>query len=179
MNDDQVSLQSITDATEFRTAMGLFPTGVAIITSGLDEDTHVVTANSVTSISLDPPLLLVSIRADGKIRNTIDNSRAFSVSVLSSEQQALSVRFAHRERPGGLEALELLGGHIGQTGLALVSDALTSLECVLDAQFTGGDHVMFLGRVIAIHLGDGERRPLVTHRGKYVSILPPSVPEPS
>jgi len=174
MTNDQTAVQAGPDATHFRVAMGLFPTGVAIITSGKSDDLHVVTANSVTSISLDPPLVLVSIRSDGKIRRTIEEDGVFSVSVLSVDQEPLSARFARKDRPSGRDALELLGGRTGMTGTALVADALASLECVLDTQYVGGDHILFLGRVVAIHDGESDRKPLVTHRGKYMSILPPS-----
>ena len=163
------------DAAAFRAAMGLFPTGVAIITSGAGDQLEAVTANSLTSVSLDPVLLLVCIRSDGRIRATIERAGAFTVSVLSEEQEALSTCFATRTRPSGAAALECrLGGQGWLTGSSLFTDSLVSLECVLQTQHIGGDHTLFLGRVTAIHLAGPERKPLVTHRGTAVSIVPPA-----
>lgn len=165
------------DAAAFRTAMGLFPTGVAIITSGSGDDLEAVTANSLTSVSMDPMLLLVCIRSDGRIRSTIDRAGAFTVSILSATQEALSTCFATRTRPSGAAAMERLGGQDLLADSALFADSLVSLECTLDTQHVGGDHTLFLGRVTAIHLTDPKRRPLVTHRGAVVSVISPTRPE--
>lgn len=175
MTEHRVDSLAAIDTTTFRSAMGLFPTGVAIIASGVGDELEVVTANSLTSISLDPPLLLISIRADGKIRSKIDQVGAFSVSILSAKQESLSVNFARKDRPAGRAAMQHLGAALGVANSILLPGSLVSLECTLETQYAGGDHILFLGRVVMIHPGDPEDMPLVTHRSNYMSI---SLPRP-
>jgi flavin reductase len=158
------------DQDSFRVAMGLLPTGVAIVTCGSGENTQAVTASSLTSVSLDPLLVLISIRSDGKIRAAIEDSRRFAVSILHEDQRELSSYFATGDRSLGSEAMRQLGGAVGQTGSALVEDALAVFECEVEAQHTEGDHELFIGRVIAIRHGDVDRRPLVYHRGDYAGL---------
>lgn len=169
----QTTVTSTTpDAGAFREAMGQFSTGVAIITCGSGPATEVITANSLTSISLDPLLLLISIRSDGKIRSKIERAGGFAVNILSEAHRDLSSLFARRDRPSGDAAAQRLGGLTGEHGHVLVPDALASLECELDTQHTGGDHVMFIGRVVTIRLGERDRNPLITYRGDYVNLSP-------
>jgi 3-hydroxy-9,10-secoandrosta-1,3,5(10)-triene-9,17-dione monooxygenase reductase component len=155
------------DPVSFRRAMGLFPTGVAIISCGAGESTEAVTANSLTSVSLDPLLLLVSIRSDGKIRGGIERSRRFGVSLLHERQRELSRHFASGDRAQGSAAAALLGGPVGVAGNVLVDDALATLDCELEVQYRGGDHELFVGRVVGLRIGDERRRPLLYHRGGY------------
>jgi 3-hydroxy-9,10-secoandrosta-1,3,5(10)-triene-9,17-dione monooxygenase reductase component len=149
--------------------MGLFPTGVAIVTCGAGEDTQAVTASSLISVSLDPLLMLISIRGDGKIRFAIEQSGKFAVNFLHQGHDVLSARFASHDRPTGHAAMSLLGETVGQTGNTLLANALASLECEVDAQHHGGDHELFIGRVVAISFGDQSLKPLLSHRGHYSS----------
>jgi flavin reductase len=159
------------DQNSFRVAMSLLPTGVAIVTCGSGDSTQAVTASSLTSVSLDPLLLLISIRSDGKIRSSIESSGRFAVSILHEDQRELSTFFATGDRSIGSEAMRQLGGPVGETtGSALVDDALAVLECEVQAQHTEGDHELFVGRVLAIRHGDVERAPLVYHRGSYAGL---------
>jgi 3-hydroxy-9,10-secoandrosta-1,3,5(10)-triene-9,17-dione monooxygenase reductase component len=150
--------------------MGLLPSGVAIVTCGSGADTQAVTANSLTSVSLDPLLLLISIRSDGKIRGIIESTRRFAVSILHEDQRELSTYFAAGDRSLGDDAMRELGGDVGETGTALVGDALAVIECEVQAQHTEGDHELFIGKARSIRHGDINRRPLVYHRGDYASL---------
>ncbi|MFJ9871291.1 flavin reductase family protein [Streptomyces sp. NPDC101165] len=155
----------------FRGAMGLFPTGIAVITVGQGADTEAMTASSVTSISLDPMLVLVSVNAVGRLVPAIDGAGGFGVNVLAQDQRELSRRFATRDRPSGLAAQRLLGpAAVGHGGHLLLPDALVSLQCTTEHRYPGGDHVLYLGLVRALRVTDPDRPPLVYHRGAYTSL---------
>lgn len=153
--------------------MGLFPTGVFIVTTGNGDSTSALTVNAVTAVSLDPLLVLVSIGATGRMRPRIEAEGAFGLSMLTDRQSGLCRTFARPDRPEGTAAARLLAATGPVGGIALVEDALTALECRVHDRVNGGDHVLFLGRVLAIHGGDNGARPLVFHRGRYARIGPP------
>lgn len=154
----------------YRTAMGLLPTGVTIITSGSGEETEALTVSSVTSVSLVPLLLLISIGANGRLRRRVEQNRAFTVNVLGTGQEELSSRFASHSRPSGTAAQELLGSRTGHTGNSLVDGAALSVDCDVEHQYPGGDHVLFIGRVAALHVPDEPPAPLVYHCGRYAAL---------
>ncbi|MQS06047.1 flavin reductase family protein [Streptomyces alkaliphilus] len=158
------------DTATYRRAMGLMPTGVTVITSGNGERTEALTVSSVTSVSLEPILLLISIGAHGRMRRRIDLHGAFTVNVLASGQESLSARFAAHDRPSGQTAQEVLGTRLGGTGNVLVSGALLSVDCRVAHRYPGGDHVIFLGRVESLYRRDGPAAPLVYHCGGYTTL---------
>ncbi|WP_416981234.1 flavin reductase family protein [Streptomyces sp. T028] len=158
------------DAAVFRRTMGLLPTGVTVITVGSGGATEAVTASSVASISLDPLLVLVSIGATGRLRGAIEDAGGFAVNVLAEDQAELSAVFAARDRPRGLPAQERLGGWVGDSGHVLLTGAVFSLECRTEHRYPGGDHVLFLGRVGAVHVADPVRLPLIHHQGGYAAL---------
>lgn len=157
-------------AEALREAMGVFPTGVTVLTSGHGEGTEGMTANAVISVSLDPALFLVSVHRETRISPRIKECGYFAVSLLASNQEGLSRLFASPERSSGLSAVHSLGGGYGRTGAPLAAGALAAIECELEAVYPGGDHELFLGRVAAVHLGDTRRGPLVFHEGGYPSL---------
>lgn len=159
------------DADTFRTAMACFPTGVALLTQGSGAETHVMTLNSFTSVSLQPLLILVSVRSSGRIRSLVTRRRSFAVNVLAEGQRELSVQFARPDRPSGEAAMRHLGAAEGVTGNAVVPSAVAAFECKLHAEYPGGDHILLVGRVVAVHSEDPERRPLLFHRSRYASLV--------
>ena len=150
--------------------MGLLPTGVSVLTTGSGPSTAAMTVNAVTSVSLDPLLVLVGVRAAGRIRPRIEVEGSFGLSVLTERQLWLSRLFAAPDRPSGDDAAGILAATGPATGNALVDGALTSLECSLHDRLRGDDHVLLLGRVLAIHHGDPDTGPLVFHRGRYTRL---------
>ncbi|MFD0688709.1 flavin reductase family protein [Actinomadura fibrosa] len=170
MPQERTETFTTADADALRAAMGSFPTGVAVITSGTGADTHAVTASSLTSVSLDPLLVLISIRSDGKIRHEIEKAEAFTVNILNAGQEHLAREFARRDRPEGEAALRRIGRLTGPAGGALVPGAVAGLECTLETRYVGGDHVIFLGRVHAIHTAGIDDRPLVSYHGEFASV---------
>lgn len=154
-------------AEALREAMGTFPTGVTVLTSGHGEEAEGMTANAVISVSLDPPLFIVSVSRETRVNPRIKETGCYAVSLLSAAQEGLSRLFASPERSSGLSAVHSLGGGYGRTGSPLAAGALAAIECELEAVYPGGDHELFLGKVVAVHLGDTRRGPLVFHEGGY------------
>jgi flavin reductase (DIM6/NTAB) family NADH-FMN oxidoreductase RutF len=162
-----------------RGAMRLFPTGVTVVTSGRDERTEGMTANALISVSLDPLLFLVSVHNDARLNPRIREEGYFAVNILADDQEGLSRLFASPERSSGLQAVHSLGGGYGSTGAPLAAGALAVIECELEETYAGGDHYLFLGRVVAIRMGDTRKGPLVYHEGGYTTTKPVTRPDES
>ncbi len=167
------------DADALRGAMSHFPTGVTVVTSGREEEVEGMTANAVISVSLDPLLLLVSVHKDARLNPRIRQEGYFAVSLLADDQEGLSRLFASPERSSGLQALHSLGGDYGSTGAPLATGALAAIECELADIYAGGDHDLFLGRVVEVRLGDTRKGPLVFHEGGYPTLKAAPSPEES
>ncbi len=153
-----------------RAAMSLFPTGVTVVTAGSGERTEGMTANAVISVSLDPLLLLVSVHRDARLNQRIKEQEHYAVNLLAADQEGLSRLFSSPERSSGLSAANSLGGGHGRTGAPLAAGSLAAIECELEAVYPGGDHELFLGRVVTVHMGDTRKGPLVFHEGSYPTL---------
>jgi flavin reductase len=167
------------NADALRGAMSHFPTGVTVVTSGKEENVEGMTANAVISVSLDPLLFLVSVHKVARINPRIKKEGYFAINLLADDQEGLSRLFASPERSSGLPALHSLGGGYGSTGAPLAAGALAAIECELVDVYYGGDHDLFLGRVVEVRLGDTRKGPLLFHEGAYPSLKQPSRPEES
>jgi flavin reductase (DIM6/NTAB) family NADH-FMN oxidoreductase RutF len=163
------------DADALRSAMSHYPTGVTVVTSGREEKVEGMTANAVISVSLDPLLFLVSVHKDARLNPRIREEGYFAVSLLAG----LSRLFASPERSSGLRALHSLGGGYGTTGAPLAAGALAVIECELAEIYAGGDHDLFLGRVVEVRLGDTRKGPLIFHEGAYPALKAAPRPEES
>lgn len=149
------------DATIFRKAMGTFATGVTIITTPDKEGVHGMTANAFTSVSLDPPLILVSVNKKARTHETIQEAKRFGVNILRYDQEALSTHFAGRPSEEVNQSLK----YTWYEDIPLLEDCLTQIACRLWAQYDGGDHTLFLGRVVDLKLYEGE--PLLYYASAY------------
>jgi flavin reductase len=158
-------------ASALREAMSLFPTGVTVVTTGRGEGTEGMTANAVISVSLEPPLFLVSVHKDARLNRRIKEESYYAVNFLAADQEGLSRLFASPERSSGPSALNSLGGGYGKTGAPLAAGSLAAIECELETVYPGGDHDLFLGRVVAVHVGDARKGPLVFHEGSYPTLV--------
>jgi flavin reductase (DIM6/NTAB) family NADH-FMN oxidoreductase RutF len=146
----------------FKRALGQFATGVTVVTTlGRDGQPLGLTVNAFTSVSLDPPLVLVCIDNRSEAREGFEGSGVFGVSVLSEDQEAFSRRFATR----GREKFAARDLHLGASGVALVPHALAHLECRVVASHEAGDHTIYLGEVVHIDAAGG--RPLLYHARAY------------
>ena len=155
-----------------RGAMRLLPTGVTVVTSGREERAEGMTANALISVSLNPLLFLVSVHKDARLNPRIREEGYFAVNILAEDQEGLSRLFASPERSSGLQAIHSLGGGYGSTGAPLATGALAVIECELEAVYPGGDHDLFVGRVVTVRMGDTRRDPLIYHEGGYTSPRP-------
>ncbi len=152
------------DPTEFRRAIALFATGVAVVTAREGADLAGLTANALLSVSLEPPTLLVSLSTDADTTPVAERSGRFGVSLLRADQQALSERFA-RPVPSA-EKFTGLDVHEGEGGVPLLDGVLATFVCRLERSIPVGDHHLLLGRVVTVErLGDG--LPLTFYRSRY------------
>lgn len=134
---------------DYRRAIAWFPTGVAVMTS-LTEDglPHGMTANAVSSVSLDPLLVLVCVDRDAGMARVVQEGRVFALSLLAGDQRQLSDHFAAEDRGLGLEEFTGVATHSGATGAPLLDGASAWIDCVLHDVLPGGDHLLVLGRVV-------------------------------
>jgi flavin reductase (DIM6/NTAB) family NADH-FMN oxidoreductase RutF len=159
--------RKVVDATSFRAAMSRLPTGVVLLTQGLPDALEAMTANSFASVSLQPPLVLISVRSDSRMRSRMDGCATFAIQILHEGQRDLASCFASHQRPGGVQATDLLEAIATPLGNVIVPGAIAVFECMPYMRHLGGDHVMYLGKVERIHVGTDERLPLTFHRGSY------------
>jgi flavin reductase (DIM6/NTAB) family NADH-FMN oxidoreductase RutF len=151
-------------ALEFRRTLGMFATGVTIVTTAVDEQVHGMTANAFMSVSLNPPLILISVDRRARMNGLLREGVRFGISVLEERQTALSDRFAGRLVEGQPEPLfELV------RDTPLVDGALAHLVARVVRSYWGGDHSLFLGQVEYVRYGEGT--PLLFHGGRYERVV--------
>ncbi len=156
------------DARRFRDALGEFVTGVTLVTTrSRDGNPIAVTVNSFSSVSLDPPLVLFSLARSASRFDDFMESDGFVVNILADDQEALSTHFAS---PGNA-VMQAGQHHAGAGGQPCLNGAVACFECRVNKRHDGGDHVIMVGRVGEISLGEGIE-PLVYHRGAYTSVAP-------
>jgi 3-hydroxy-9,10-secoandrosta-1,3,5(10)-triene-9,17-dione monooxygenase reductase component len=149
-----------------REAMGHFATGVTVITSvGTDGEPVGTTANAVTSLSLEPPLVLVCFDLKSATLAAIQGYGAFAVNVLGHRQRNLSANFAQR----GLAAVwDEVRHQRGTTGSPRLADVIAVIECTVEHSFPGGDHEIVIGRVRHVETNGEGASPLLFWRGQYM-----------
>ena len=151
-------------AVAFRRTLGMFATGVTVLTTRVGEQVHGMTANAFMSVSLQPPLVLISIDRRAKMGALLHEGTRFGVSVLEARQTGLSDRFAGRVADDPPEATFEV---VHET--PLVEGALAHLVARVVRSYWGGDHSLFLGQVEFARYGDG--RPLLFHGGRYERLI--------
>lgn len=153
-------------AVQFRQACGHFPTGVTVITAERAPGVvHGMTANSFTSVSLEPLLVLVCVAESAQMLGIINQRRRFGVNVLKAGQQAVSEFFTQPEQPA--EAERALGVSFRWTpeGVPLLENTLVQMVCNVVSTYVAGDHTIFIGEVAKLEVSNGE--PLIFYRGSY------------
>jgi flavin reductase (DIM6/NTAB) family NADH-FMN oxidoreductase RutF len=149
---------------EFRRTLGMFATGVTIVTTRFGDQVHGMTANAFMSVSLQPPLILISVDRRAKLNSLLREGARYGVSVLEEHQTALSDRFAGR---AGDDLPEPRFEIVHET--PLVEGALAHLVARVVRSYWGGDHSLFLGRVEYVRYGEGT--PLLFHGGHYERVV--------
>ena len=152
-------------SAELRRALGSFATGVTVVTTGGPAGLYGVTANSFTSVSLEPPLVLVCLGRRSPGRELIAGNGAFAVNVLTSDQEELGRRFASKDRGSAMFAG--IEHRRGATGAPILSGA-SHLECRLAGIHAAGDHVIVVGQVLDLAV-DPEATPLLFHAGRFLA----------
>jgi flavin reductase (DIM6/NTAB) family NADH-FMN oxidoreductase RutF len=149
------------DSLAQRRIMGHFTTGVTVVTAYQEDEIYGMTANAVTSLSLNPPLILVAVDKTAAMHATLTNSRHFALNILSDAQEHLSRRFAMR----GPKDVTDLTWRTAASGAPILADALAWVDCRLAEILPGGDHDIFLGEILAGESREGS--PLLYFCGKY------------
>ena len=160
------SLASL-DTRAFRQTMGLFATGVTVITARMNGSVHGMTANAVTSVSLDPLLVLAAINRRASMSNIIQQAGEFAINILSERQEEVSRHFAGGKT--GPQPASLRFESYPDDGAPYIVDTLAAIRCRVARVLDGGDHVILLGRVV--HFRDGPpTSPLVYFGDRYCSV---------
>lgn len=160
------------DPWQYRRVVGHFPTGVALVSTVADGVDHVTTVSSLTSVSLDPVLVLCSVERVARFHDAVLAAGFWAVSVLGEDAEAASRHFARR----GRSVRHQLAGWTTRpgpvTGAALFAGALAELECRTWATYAGGDHTIVVGEVLRAEASPRSGPPLVYHRGHYARLAP-------
>jgi flavin reductase (DIM6/NTAB) family NADH-FMN oxidoreductase RutF len=147
------------DTRQFRNALGRFASGVTVLTAEYENQTHGMTANAFVSVSLDPPLILVSLDNRSNMHRILPSVRRFGISVLAEDQEPLSNHFAGRTVPG------LHVRFVMRRDIPLLAGAVAYFVVEVIDIHAAGDHTLYIGRVE--HFESGEGNPLLFHAGRY------------
>ena len=152
------------DPKEQRRIFGKFATGVTVASTVVGGEAWGMTANAVTSLSLDPPLVLLAIARESQSHARFRDGKCFALNILSADQEEISNRFAS----SGPKDFDDLATKTVQTGAPILEEALGWVDCTLVEILRGGDHDIFIGEIVAGDARDGE--PLLYYNGKYSQI---------
>ena len=153
------------EKAEFRRALGHFAAGVTVVTSKLaGGELAGITVTAFTSLSLEPPLVLICIDRRARIHDRLTKGGNFAVNMLAATQELVSRRFASHET----DPFHEIGYREGLTGAPLIQDALSAIECRIVDVLPGGDHTIFIGEVEATSVQEG--KPLLYFRGGYCEL---------
>ncbi len=145
-----------------RRILGRFATGVTVVTTRHDDQLHGMTANALTSLSLDPPLVLVAVDRRAAMHAALHKGQCFALNILGEEHEHLSRRFA-MSGPKDLSDLSLTAS---VTGAPILADAIGWVDCRITQVLPGGDHDIFIGEIVAGEHNE-QGRPLLYFGGRY------------
>jgi 3-hydroxy-9,10-secoandrosta-1,3,5(10)-triene-9,17-dione monooxygenase reductase component len=151
------------EARRFRDTIGLFVTGVAIIVGCAADEVLAMTVNAVSSVSLDPMLMLFCPAKKSRVAQRLTSLSGFSINILRHEQQALSTYFAGAWREPAPPPFRFVPSRCAMR----LEGCLASLDCEVEHIGDAGDHWLVIGRVLDLHTGIGPHRPLLFFRGRY------------
>jgi flavin reductase (DIM6/NTAB) family NADH-FMN oxidoreductase RutF len=148
--------------------MSHFATGVTVVTTTLNHTSFSLTVNAFCSVSLNPPLILVSLDRGSQTYAVIRQSGVFAVNMLTQEQEALAMRFARKDVSS--KPFDDIAMRAGETtGAPLFAEALASIECRVAQEYPGGDHTLVLGEVVSVHYRTDHlaNEPLLYYRSAF------------
>ncbi len=156
------------NSEQYRQALGSFATGITVISAPGPGGTPIgITANSFNSVSIDPPLVLFSLKRCSFSLQSFLESETFAVNILREDQHDLCDRFAQARE----DKWSNVGYDVWDTGCPILHDALAKFECRIRHTYEGGDHIIIVGEVVRFEY-DPNGRPLVYWRGKYQPMGP-------
>lgn len=155
---------------EFRQVMGHFATGISVVTTWDGAKPAGITVNAFSSVSLEPPLVMVALDRSRFITPMVRDAGRYAVSILGADQQALSDCFAHAPVSPGREDFCGASWTPGPTGLPRIDGAIASLECTIVETFEAGDHDLFIGRVDSLQRHRDDALPLLYFRRQYLRV---------
>lgn len=174
--------RTISTRTALRSVLGRFATGVTVVAAGRETPCG-MTANAFTSVSLEPPLVLVCVDRSAAIYKTVLAAGSFTISMLSASQEHVARHFADHSRPRGADEFGAFGWTPGpSTGAPILDGAVAWLECALTTSHEGGDHEIFIGSVLASGSGSADDHALVFYGGNFHQpqlIKPSAIGEPA
>jgi flavin reductase (DIM6/NTAB) family NADH-FMN oxidoreductase RutF len=154
----------------FRRVMGHFVTGVTVVSALDGTQPFGITVNALSSVSLDPPLVMIALDRRRFLTPIVRASGRYAVNILSEDQQALSDCFAGAPVQPGRDAFCGAAWHPGASGLPLLDGAIATLECTVVETFSAGDHDLFIGRVDTLANDSEHPMPLLYYRRRYLRI---------
>ena len=154
------------DPKEFRTALGRFATGVTVVTAKTQTEARGMTANAFSSLSLDPPLVLVCYDNKASSLNMVQEAKKFAINFLSEEQKSASDWFAGKGKDAEDQFADI-PHEIGENGSPLITGHVGVLECDLHEELPGGDHTIVVGSVTRVLLEEEVRAPLLFYGSAY------------
>ena len=163
-----LSSEPLTDVA-LRKLRGLFASGVTVVTTVHDSGLYGVTVSAFSSVSLEPPLILICLATDSNAHDRIAESGVFAVNLLSDDQEFLSERFAARA-PLVNAKFDGVPYAVAVTGSPILPESIAWYDCRVEAQHDGGDHVIFVGRMAAIGFGEAQRQPLLYFANRYAHL---------
>lgn len=152
--------------SDFRKAMGSFAAGVTVVTTCHEGRLVGTTVSAFSSVSMEPPLVMVCLKRESRTLAALSQARAFCVNILASDQGDLAHRFA---RSGADDRFALTAVEAGVCGAPLLAGAVAAVECALHAVHDGGDHEILVGRVLRVVV-DEAKVPLVYVRGGFLNV---------
>lgn len=161
------------DQRFWRDAMGRFATGVTVITTvGEKSEPLGMTANAFTSLSLDPPMVLICVDKKSETLKGLLATKRFCVHLLAEDQESVSRVFSKK---GGSEKFDHLSWSMSEWGVPVLEGSLAHVECQVSQVVEGGDHLVCFGEGLSLEVSESKHRPLLFYQGKYQS-LPLEVP---
>lgn len=153
------------DTVEFRNTLGKFATGICVVTTDTADGPIGMTINSFSSVSLEPALILWNIQKSSECFQAFDTANGYAISILSDQQMDISNQFAQR----GSHLLNKDQYSLGESGQAILKDAIATMECSIWAKYEGGDHIILVGEVEKFSAAESGE-PLIFFSGAYRSL---------
>jgi flavin reductase (DIM6/NTAB) family NADH-FMN oxidoreductase RutF len=164
-------------ADDFKMALGRFASGVTVITVTDNSGDHGMTASAFSSLSLDPPLVLVCVAKKGAMHARLEQASGFAVNLLDEAQESVSNRFAGWWDKDTSKWADLAVERAPESGAPWIGGSLANLDCAKHEVLDGGDHTIFVGRVLAARTDDRPReslKPILYFAGQYRALSPKS-----